>query len=806
MFAPWLLLVSAAPPPPAPPGGEVVMPLPAYEQLLEAAAGGAPRAPEPPVHATVRQAKYSVNVTGTLARVQMTARVDVLGTERQVQPLLGSAGALLGARVDGKPAGASLAGDRYAVALAPGSHVVEMEVVVPVASEGPSELALAVPSAVAAQLTAELPGRGWQVQVGGAPDVAVRAEGARTTVSTALGVTETLSMSWVRGEGEAPDEELPDEKPDGAAAQPGKARATVLHEVAVDETVLRGTVRVTATIQKGTRTSMVVALPSGVEVLDVTAPDLREWNAAQDGDRKRVNVVFRYGRTGEVPLTLRYEQAIKEAGDKATVQVPEPVVEEMESERGFVGVEAAPGVEVSLSRVEGGEAMDGRDLPSDLWSMAGTPLVLGVKYLEHPVSVALGVSRRAKVAVADTTVDRAVFETVVNAEGRSVSAVTWHVRNHQRQFLEVKMPAKAAVLTCFVGGKPVRPARGADDALFIPLDRSTAAEGAGAAFPVELVFAREMGKLWPVSSLALEMPATGVQAMELTWRVFVPSTHVGVLFGGNFSVYPDPRRMERWLASVLSTAPDAQAGELLKTSKALEGYDMSQGVKARWAPRPVAEQAAAAVRVSRPLVGRAYDFRANLLRAEAPRLRMGLVKFAALESLGTILALLALMGAWGLAERFRRRRADLRLAPPPDVGDDRLGGLPAWVLPSMVGGALLLALPVGLIVDGVVGDVVLAAVAAPAWLVGVHLRVSLRPGNRWWGWPVWAVADLLLVGAVVSGVAARSPMGALMLLGPAAVCAWAARRALWKPVSTTAPPSGTPVAAASSAEPAGGAA
>ncbi|MEW5851142.1 MAG: hypothetical protein AB2A00_20310 [Myxococcota bacterium] len=762
---PLLLAILAAPPI----TGEVVLPLAVYDELRAQADVDPPDRP-PPVPSSIREAAYHVTANGSRARVTMRTTVDVLQKQPHSQQLLGAGAALVSLTVDGQPAGVVVRDGYYAVELKPGSHAVVMEVVVPVASEGPSEVHLDIPEAVASRLTADLPGTGLGVTVEGVPDVVVRRAERRTLVSAALPTSSTLGLSWV-GQGEEseaePEEEL------ATPSTPGRARAVVLHQLSVEEAYIRGTVRVTLSVQKGTRAEAAVSLPGNVDILDVGAEDLREWNTTTENGRKVVRAQFKYARTGEIPITVRYERALGDA-KAAPVEVPEPVVLDVEAERGFLGIETAPGVEVTLTRTEGAERLDGRDLPSELWSMTTTPLVLGVKYLEHPVNVAMQVSHQAKVAVADTTLDSASFETVINAEGRAVSAVNFHVRNHQRQYLEVKLPAETTVLSCFVNGKPVRPARGGQDTLFIPLDRSTVAEGSGAAFPVELVITQNTGKLWPFSRVNLQMPATSVQAMDLSWRVYVPATHTALSFGGNFSSMSDPSSVRRWLSGVFSAVPDALAGD------SLEGWDYSQGVKARFAQKREEANLPTSVRVSRPLVGRVYDFRANLLRAVAPEVSVTLVKREWLSHGSLVAMLMVALGALMTAERIRRRERGM-----------------AGAGPALMIAGLGLGLSVGLYLNGTAMRLALAAMLVPAWLVTWRLRDVFVDGKRRAGKAVALLAGGVLGLALMAGALSESVVGAGILLLMAQGLGMLASK--WSVVAagSAAPPSGTPVAGVS---------
>jgi hypothetical protein len=232
---------------------------------------------------------------------------------------------------------------------------------------------------------------------------------------------------------------------------------------------------------------------------------------------------------------------------------------------------------------------------------------------------------------------------------------------------------------------------------------------------------------------------------------------------------------------------------------------MSQGVKARWAPRQQELQVATAVRVSRPLVGRFYDFRANLLRTDAPQVAMTLVKRNVLEGLGNALCVLAMLAAVAAAERFRRRTPALQPGTSPTPPEGRLVLLKGSILPTVALAALVVNLLVGLYIDGVVTDTLLCILVAPTWLTLVFMRSSLRKGNRWLGWPMFLAAGFALFLESTAAVAGRSVVGTAFLLGCAAALAWAARKVFWRPRPSSAPPSGQPVPAASS-NPQGGAA
>jgi hypothetical protein len=278
--------------------------------------------------------------------------------------------------------------------------------------------------------------------------------------------------------------------------------------------------------------------------------------------------------------------------------------------------------------------------------------------------------------------------------------------------------------------------------------------------------------------------------MDLSWRIYVPTSHMAVGFGGNFSLTADPRSVNRWLTGLVSTTREAHASANFSSRKGadlLEGYDYSQGVKARFQQKTEEAQVASAVRVSRPIVGRRYDFRANLLRAEAPAVNLWVLNRGFLNLLGWLCVVLAGLAAWATAERKRRQSAGMEC------------GFPFTLALPAAGVAALCSLAVGLHLDDVVSRTALALCAAPAWWVSSHLRATWQPRARKLGWPPYVLAWGALGLGVFAAVSGESVLGTVFLLAVAYALARLSRRWLrLPPANTAAPPSGTPVAAAAS--------
>jgi hypothetical protein len=88
------------------------------------------------------------------------------------------------------------------------------------------------------------------------------------------------------------------------------------------------------------------------------------------------------------------------------------------------------------------------------------------------------VARYTQQAMLTAIVEEARYLTLMTVDGKILVQARYAVRNNQRNFVKVALPAGASVWSASVGGKPVRPGESPDGALLIPLDKSRAGEEA----------------------------------------------------------------------------------------------------------------------------------------------------------------------------------------------------------------------------------------------------------------------------------------------------------------------------------------
>ena len=84
-------------------------------------------------------------------------------------------------------------------------------------------------------------------------------------------------------------------------------------------------------------------------------------------------------------------------------------------------------------------------------------------------------------------VEEARYDVLMSADGKELVQARYAVRNNQRNFVKITLPAGATVWSASLGGKPIRPGQSPDGSLLLPLEKSRGGEDAPA-FVVEILY------------------------------------------------------------------------------------------------------------------------------------------------------------------------------------------------------------------------------------------------------------------------------------------------------------------------------
>ena len=499
------------------PDARVVLPWSDFKTLYER--GQAPKDPEQvPPHAWVlSNAKYVGNVEGEATIFRATMKIDVLEEKGWVRaPLLPSSVALRQARINGKDAPIALYNGWYnLVTKGKGPLTIELEFAVTTYdSSGISGFAFELPRSGGTEVDLSVDSVDLlEFKVAGAQQIVTSEAKGRRQMHALLPPNGNLSVSWERSSKEA--------TADPAAVPVARVYAEQQALIGVGEGILQGTSIINYSILFAGMDRFEVDLPGDVTVLDVTAQGLRDWSVRDEGGRKVVTAELNFEAKGAWTMRLSYEQPLAEGAK--TINTPDLNVRGAERVKGYVGIDARSNLEIKGGAAQVARVIDVRELPAEILGQTDFPVLLGYRYGKQGWSIPLQISQHTDVDMLVTIIDQAAATTVLTPDGRRMTQVTYAMRNNRAQYLTLDLPDGATPWSTFVGGKAVKPAKGDDGRLLVPLARSQAAGGDLARFAVEIVYVEDgVAPVGNKGSFAARLPAADVPTTAVAWTIYVP--------------------------------------------------------------------------------------------------------------------------------------------------------------------------------------------------------------------------------------------------------------------------------------------
>jgi hypothetical protein len=497
---------------PARPDGWVVIPVDEYRALrLKAFPPDRPPDP-PPIDATITRVEYELRTEGESAAGEARLIVDVFkeGWVRVDVP----AGLLVrAARVDGRTVSLVDTPSPHILLSKAGRFTVSLEVVLPLkVSAGIEALTVPPSRGAVSRLGLVVPRQGIDVIVAGGV-LAERAQAADARWVAYGRSGQPLTVSWKR-------------RAEERGTQALRWRGTIVEHVGLGEDTSPLTATVNLDVFQGVAPAIDVAVPDGVLINQVSGPLVAEW----DFRGGQLHVTFLEPITGAASFTIGGEARLPRDG---SVVVPLIRLPAAERESGGVAVEVLGAGEVADRLPRGLEPAD----PSELGGpIAGrdSPSMVAFSYRAQPGSIArgltVGIARYTPQAVLVANVEEARYDALIDEEGKTIVRARYAVRNNQRAFLAVTLPAGATLWSAAVAHRPLKPGVAAGGALLLPLRKGRAGEETPA-FAVEVTYVQRAGAWADRGRMALPLPA-----------VDLPVARTGVVLhhSPRFRIDPEP--------------------------------------------------------------------------------------------------------------------------------------------------------------------------------------------------------------------------------------------------------------------------
>ena len=470
--------------------GWVVLSLDEY-RALRARAFPSPTDPSPPpVDATLTRVDYELRVAGDTVIGQARLAIDVL-KQGWVSVQAPDGVLIRDARLEGRSI-TLLDGNPPRVLLSrTGRSTLTLDIVVPLAAAaGTESIALPATASAVSAVTLLIPRTSVDLTVGGG-FIAEQVETGGATRWVVYGNTgRSLTFSWKR------------RSDDRRSTLPLRTRGRITELVALGEDASQVTASVRLEVTQGAARDATLLLPEGLIVNQVAGGEVADWTASPGALR----VVFLEPVTSDVQFIVTAETRAPREG---TITIPLVRIPAAERETGGVAVDVVGAGEIARHHPRGLEPSDPADL-GDILAGKESPSMLAFKYTAMsgaaPRALSVDVSRYTSQAVLVANVEEARYDALVGEDGKVLVRARYAVRNNQRAFLAVALPAKATLWSALLSDRPVRPGLSADGALLVPLEKGRSSAEAPT-FRLELVYLHNIPAWSHAGEAHLELPA-----------------------------------------------------------------------------------------------------------------------------------------------------------------------------------------------------------------------------------------------------------------------------------------------------------
>jgi hypothetical protein len=491
--------------------GWVVIPVEEYRQLHEKAYPVEPEKEPPPMAATLTRVEYDLRAAGEVARGKANLTIDVL-KDGWVRVPIPSGLLVQEARLDGKlvslvPSAPGKGGSQLS-ALLPhaGRFVLSLDVVLPVASgTGNESVSFPTAEAGATRATLQLSRNGVDTRVSGGLLVE-KSESASDSkwIAYARG-NEPLVFTWRR------------KTEDHHASLPLRLRGSLTQLVSLGEDSTTIYAEANLEIMQGVANEVKIQLPDKVTINQVSGAMVADWEM-KDG---ALSVIFLEPVEHSVSFALNGELRLAREG---LIDIPMLRLLGNERDTGGVAVEVLGAGEIKDIKSQGLEEADASDL-GEMVASRQSPSLAAFRYrvTGTPTTRALSVNvaRYTQQAVLMANVEEARYDVLMSDDGKILTLARYAVRNNQRNFVKITLPAGATVWSAMLAGKPVRPGQAPDGSLLLPLEKVRGGDETPV-FSVEILYVSKATNWTDKGKVRLTLPALDLPVSRTGLLLYYP--------------------------------------------------------------------------------------------------------------------------------------------------------------------------------------------------------------------------------------------------------------------------------------------
>jgi hypothetical protein len=416
--------------------------------------------------------------------------------------------------------------------------VLTLDVDVPVAtSSGNESISLPSTESGITRASVELPRQGIDLKIeGGFLSERSEASGETKWLAYAHG-NEPLTLTWRK------------KTEDHHVELPLRMRGSLTQLTSLGEDATSVYAEASLEIVQGAAREARIQLPEKITVNQVSGAMIADWEM-KGGE---LVVTFLEPVEHNARFVINGEARLPRDG---VIDIPLLRLLNTERDTGGVAVEILGAGEIKEQKAQGMEDADASDL-GEMIASRQSPALAAFRARPGEAgatrSLSVNVARYDQQAVLMANIEEARYDILMSTDGKELVQARYAVRNNQRNFVKITLPAGASVWSATLGGHPARPGQSPDGSLLLPLEKSRGGEDAPA-FVVELMYVTKATRWEEKGKETVTLPALDLPISRTGMLLYYPP-----LF--RVSAEPGTFRTEEYQAPVSAAlAPTVEEG------------------------------------------------------------------------------------------------------------------------------------------------------------------------------------------------------------------------------------------------------
>jgi len=314
-----------------------------------------------------------------------------------------------------------------------------------------------------------------------------------------------------------------------------KENATVYSEIktqiSVNESIIQCQSSIAYKIYKSGVDSFELSV-FNAKIVNIDNDLIKNYDIKTENNESKVTIYTKEPLYSHFNFVITYEKSLN-IGDELTkneLYLPYIKLKKINRETGKISLSSSTNIELSILEQDKLNKIDIMELPKELKSDISLGSLFAFQYFSAPYSLKIKIIKHEELPVVVAIADYAVINSLLLKDGKILNQVDLRVRNNSQNFIKFFIEEGVSPLSVAVNNNIVKPVKGEDNSIMIPIDKSSDGEKS---FDIKFLFNLETQKIKKSGYLEIKIGSLDIPVKKLYWNVYLPDDYKFKKFRGN---------------------------------------------------------------------------------------------------------------------------------------------------------------------------------------------------------------------------------------------------------------------------------